>query len=130
MRAVDTNVLARLLLADDPAQHAVAVKIVENPVWITPTVWLELGWLLGKKPRLAREVIADMLLALLSTETVKTSDEDGLLWAIGRYRAGADWADVMHLIMARDIASTFATFDRGIAPAVAGDPSLAIETLA
>jgi predicted nucleic-acid-binding protein len=130
VRAVDTNVLARLLLADDPVQHAIAVTISEKPIWITSTVWLELGWLLGKKLKVPRHVISDMFTALLSTNTVNTSDEDGLRWAIDRFRAGADWGDMMHLIMARDVAETFATFDRGIASAASGDAPLSVETLA
>lgn len=128
MKAVDTNVLARLLLADDPAQHAAAIRIMEGEVWITPTVWLELGWLLGKRLKLPRHVMADMFDALLSTATVSTSDEDGLRWAIERFRSGADWGDAMHVMMARDVASSFVTFDRGILTAIGGEAPLAVET--
>jgi predicted nucleic-acid-binding protein len=130
VKAVDTNVLARLLLADDRAQHEAAKAIVSDPIWIAPTVWLELGWVLGRKLKLDRTLVADLLLALLSTKTVNTGNEDGLRWAIARFKEGADWADAMHLIMAGGVASAFVTFDRGITRAIGEDTPLAIETVA
>ena len=127
MRAVDTNVLARLVLADHAAQCDAAAALLETPAWITSTVWLELGWVLGK--RLDRPDVCDALAGILAMETIHTFDSDGLTWAIDRYRAGADWADVIHLISARGIAASFTTFDRDIAKCVGDTPPLTIETL-
>lgn len=129
MRAVDTNILARLILADDDPQYRIATTILEGPVWVTATVWLELGWVLGKRLQLDRAVVGDALQTVLMTQTVHTFDHDGMHWAIDRYRAGADWADVVHLVMARGIADSFATFDRGIARFSGDAPPLPIETL-
>ena len=128
MRSIDTNVLARIVLADDPAQFAVAAALLDQPVWITATVWLELGWVLGKK--LDRRGVADALSNILAIQSIHTFDIDGLGWAIDRYRAGADWADVIHLVSARGIADRFTTFDRDIARCAGETPPLPIETLA
>jgi predicted nucleic-acid-binding protein len=128
VRAVDTNVLARLVLADDHAQCDMAAALLDTPAWITATVWLELGWVLGK--RLDRPRACDALAGVLAMESVHTFDSDGLTWAIDRYRAGADWADVIHLISARGIADSFTTFDRDIGRRVGDTPPLPIETLA
>lgn len=130
MRAVDTNILARLILADDIAQYRIATAIMEEPVWISETVWLELGWVLGKRLQLDRAMVSEALQAILITQTVHTNDRDGMHWAIDRYRAGADWADVIHLVAARGIADSFATFDRGMAHLDDAKPPIPIETLA
>lgn len=129
MRAIDTNILARLVLRDDERQYEIAGRVIEEPVWVTPTVWLELGWLLYKKLKLDRTRVADALLALLSIETINTEDHEGVAWSIARFRAGADWADMMHLRSARGIARTFATFDTDVAPGAGEASPFPLETL-
>ena len=128
MRAVDTNILARLILQDEPHQARLAEAIVREPVWVSHTVWIELGWVLGKRLRLDHAIVADAMATLLMLETVHVADREGLAWAIERYRAGADWADAVHLVAARGVADRFVTFDRGIARI--DTPPLPIETLA
>ena len=129
MRSVDTNVLARFILADDPAQYAIASAILAEPVWVTPTVWVELGWLLHKRLKLRRDTAADAILVLLSMTTVRTQFPDRLRWAIERYRSGADWADAVHVIMSEDVADRFTTFDQGIDRQIGRVGTIAIETL-
>ena len=128
MRAVDTNILARLILQDEPHQARLAEAIVREPVWVSNTVWIELGWVLGKRLRLDHATVADAMATLLMLDTVHVADRDGLAWAIERYRAGADWADAVHLVAARGVADRFVTFDRGIARI--DTPPLPVETLA
>jgi predicted nucleic-acid-binding protein len=130
VKAVDTNVLARLILHDDPHQARLAEDMLREPVWISHTVWVELGWVLGKQLRLDRAVVAGSLLAILMLESVHVADRDGLLWAIERYEAGADWADVVHLVASRGVADRFVTFDRGIASSAGANSPLPLETLA
>lgn len=57
MRAIDTNVLARFLLNDDPDQGEVARRIVEDGIFLPLTVVLELGWLLGSRYGFSRDEI-------------------------------------------------------------------------
>lgn len=128
MRAADTNILARLILQDEPHQARLAEAIVREPVWVSHTVWIELGWVLGKRLRLDHATVADAMATLLMLETVHVADREGLAWAIERYRAGADWADAVHLVAARGVADRFVTFDRGIARI--DTPPLPVETLA
>ena len=48
MGAVDTNVLVRLLVADDPAQAKRAMAFLEarRPIWISTVVLVETVWVL------------------------------------------------------------------------------------
>lgn len=128
MKAVDTNVLARLILQDEPNQARLAEAVVREPVWVSHTVWIELGWVLGRRLRVDRAIVADALETVLMLETVHVADRDGLMWAIARYRRGADWGDVVHLVAARGVADRFVTFDQAISHIEA--PPLPIETLA
>lgn len=129
MKAVDTNVLARLVLDDDATQSALARSIVLEPVWISATVWVELGWVLAKRLKLDRAVVADALSVILSIETVHTADRGGVAWAIDRYRAGADWADMIHLVASVEAAERFVTFDRMLARHAGEAVPLPVETL-
>lgn len=43
MRSLDTNVLARWVLGDDPAQAELAEGLLEQAVWVSHTVLIELG---------------------------------------------------------------------------------------
>ena len=128
MKAVDTNILARFILADEKHQSAMASEILGAPVWVSLTVWLELGWVLSKRAALGRAMVADAIETLLQLGTIHTADRDGLSWAVTRYRSGADWADMIHLVSARSVADGFVTFDRGIA-IHAGQSPVPVETL-
>ena len=47
MRAIDTNVLVRLLVRDDPAQVERAEAFVEPGAWVSHLVLAETAWVLG-----------------------------------------------------------------------------------
>lgn len=130
MIAVDTNVLARFILQDDRGQAARAAELLADPVWVPITVWLELGWVLGKQLRLDRPIIADALETLLAMHSIHAADRSGLRWAIDRFRAGADWADVIHLIAAADAAHAFATFDERLGHQAGSATPMPVEALA
>ncbi len=128
MRAIDTNVAARFLLADHPEQTATAVAIIGSGVYIPLTVLLELGWLLTSRYRQGREVVMAALLDLIDLPGVQVDNAAAVRWALGQFGTGADFADMLHLVAARD-AATFATFDRGVAAAAGADSPLPVEKL-
>ena len=129
MNAVDTNILARYILRDDKAQAERAMNILGAPVWVTLTVWLELGWVLGKQLKLKRDVISDALETLLTLDTIHTADRAGLLWSVDRFRAGADWADMIHLIASRGSAEVFLTFDAQLKRQAGAAAPVRLETI-
>jgi predicted nucleic-acid-binding protein len=54
-----------------------------------------------------------------------------LIWVLSsRYEAGADFADMLHIALAKELeATTFATFDNRIKADIVQDLDLALETL-
>lgn len=112
MKALDTNVLARWVLRDDEKQALAADAILRQPCFVSITVMLELGWVLDRSLRLPRSTVAAMLARILDLATLNAENATGLAWSIARYRAGADWADAVHLARTAGSATEFVTFDR------------------
>lgn len=113
MIAIDTNVLVRWILLDDEKQLAVARRLVTQPCWVSWTVLLELVWVLGSHGKLMRAQIAEVLDALLAMPTLHFDRPVNLHWAVERYRAGADIADMLHIAGTGDV-TEFVSFDKGL----------------
>ena len=113
MKSVDTNILARLILADDPVQTPVAEEIVRRGVRVSLTVLLELGWILGSRAGKSRAEVNLALLKLLDNEAIHVEDDAQVRAALELFRQGADLADVIHLVAARG-SEAFVTFDKGV----------------
>ncbi len=128
MIGIDTNILARWVLRDDPAQCIMADEIMSGPIEISTSVFLEFGWLLESVFQLSRSAFADSMSAILSIELASISDREGLRWALERYRQGGDWGDLIHLISVQT-AKSFATFDLGVAKAAGLGSPVQINTL-
>ena len=128
VRAIDTNVLARFLFDDDPIQSPIAAAMIADGVHIPLTVLVETGWLLASRYHQARGATAAILHAVLDLPDAHVVQPAGVRWAIDRYAAGADLADMMHVVAASS-SDGFATFDRGLAKAAGSDAPVPIETL-
>lgn len=112
MIALDTNLLARLMLQDDAAQFKKVKAFFETrQTFTTPvTVMLELVWVLesnGIDP--AR--ISSGLTALLNLPNFKPERVDALHQALRSYTAGIGFADALHLALSVG-AKKFMTFDK------------------
>ena len=128
MRAIDTNILVRLITADHPDQYRIALDTVSSDVLLPMTVLLETGWVLSTQYAMPRHAILSAFLGLLDFPTIHVIDESGLRWALARCGAGADLADMLHIVAAGE-ATAFLTFDRRIARAAGPTPPIPIETL-
>jgi predicted nucleic-acid-binding protein len=115
MIAVDTNVLARLLLNDDAAQHQRAKALFGTRQTFTApiTVMLELVWVLESYDCTA-EKIATGLAALLALPNFKPAQADALRLALQSYTSGMGFADALHLSLCAD-QQGFVTFDKAFA---------------
>lgn len=130
MKAVDTNVVVRLITGDDSLQTPLAIALVETqPVFVSLSVVMETEGVLRSAYRWSRERIADALDALVRVENVWIEEVAWVIWSIQRMRDGADLADMIHLLAARQT-QAFVTFDRALASVAGPDGPLTIETLA
>jgi predicted nucleic-acid-binding protein len=119
MIAVDTNVLVRLVVADDPKQAALARELIEEAIgegttcYVSTPVVCELEWVLVSRYRVPRTEIAAVLKRLLHNSVFAFEDRNVLLQALAAYeQSRAGFAD--HLIGAKAQAfgaATTWTFD-------------------
>jgi predicted nucleic-acid-binding protein len=129
MRAVDTNVLIRLLVADDDTQLAIAEEIISAQFLVLPTVIMETVWVLTSNYRLSRADTADRLRRVLGVATATLISEEAIFSALEQFERGADFADMLHIALAAQaLANSFATFDQGIAKNAINTP-IPVETL-
>lgn len=115
MIAIDTNVLVRLVVADDAAQARRARKLVEsNEVLVPASVLLESEWVLRHAYGFTAAQIAGAFRRLLGLPNVAPDSPSAVARALDACDAGLDFADALHLAMAHG-ASHFFTFDRRFA---------------
>ena len=122
MIAVDTNVLVRLLVGDDPSQAAKARKLFDRAaeggvsVWVSDTALVELAWTLGRRYSRSRSDIAKALRALSSHGTVALESPAETRSATDAFERGpADFADCLLSVKAQAAGcDQLATFDRSM----------------
>ncbi len=114
MIAVDTNVLVRLLTADDPSQTERAVRLFRNEQILIPkAVLLETEWVLRFSYKLSPEVIGAAFRRVFGLLQVQIEDPLAAMAALKGYAGGMDFADALHLASAGS-AQAFATFDAAL----------------
>jgi predicted nucleic-acid-binding protein len=115
MLAVDTNVVLRMILADDPQQTRAAQLLFRNEIlWISKTVVLETIWVLGNGYKYDRATIHELLEVLVGMENVQIEDADEVIEALDLMSHGVDPADAMHFASTPH-GTKFVTFDRDLA---------------
>jgi predicted nucleic-acid-binding protein len=86
MRAVDTNVLVRLLTGDDATQVAAAERFVAGGAWVSHVVLVETVWVLASVYRIAHPQLVAALELLLDHETLLLQDAEVVAAALARFR--------------------------------------------
>jgi predicted nucleic-acid-binding protein len=118
MRAVDTNLLVRLIARDDPKQVAAAEAFIARGAWISHVVLVETSWVLDSVYELDPDAIAAALEMLLNHRDLTVQDPDvvGAAVANFRKRPKLGFSDCMVLEIARKAGHLpLGTFDRGLA---------------
>lgn len=103
MAGLDTNVLVRWIVDDDPRQSVRAQRLFEDaheqgmPLFVPSTVMLELEWVLRSRYKFDKSTVLGTCNALLETQELEFQDEPALERALAFYRQNpADFADCVH----------------------------------
>lgn len=118
MLAVDTNVLVRLLVRDEPAQVRAAETFISKGAWVSLFVLAETVWVLDSVYELTRTHIAKAVEMLLHHSELSLQDADVVTAALNHYRGRSpvEFSDCLLLEIARKAGHLpVATFDRSFA---------------
>ena len=120
MIGLDTNVLARYLIADDASQYRTAARLIESEVlqgfFISDIVVCELVWVLRDAYEASRQDIVDVLSDIFGTPAFFFADRDRLYRSLARYASHrGDFADYLIGLHATDAGChTTLTFDKAL----------------
>lgn len=115
MLAVDTNVVVRFLVRDEPAQSTRAGELMRaNSVWIARTVLVETEWVLRSVYGYSPRWIASGLRNVAGLPNIRLENGAAVAQALDWFEAGMDFADALHLASSSG-ADKFASFDRKLA---------------
>jgi predicted nucleic-acid-binding protein len=115
MRAIDTNVLVRLLARDDAKQVAAAERFVEGGVWVSHLVLMEVTWVLDSVYDLAPAAIATAIEMLLGHQSITLEKAEVVAAAVAQFRKrpALGFSDCLIVEVARKAGHTpVGTFDR------------------
>jgi predicted nucleic-acid-binding protein len=118
MRAVDTNLLVRLLVRDDATQVVAAESFIENGAWVSHLVLAETLWVLDAVYERKPNQIAKAIELLLSHTQLTLQDADVVASALDNFRArpSLGFSDCLVLEIARKAGHLpLGTFDKGLA---------------
>jgi len=94
MIGLDTNVLLRFLVQDDPVQSSRATEIItrrlteEDPGFVSLVTILEVVWVLKSLYKRSRDEIANDMELLLAADTLEVQNEQEVYHAIVALRNG------------------------------------------
>lgn len=119
MTGIDTNVLVRFLVQDNPEQARKAADLItrecsaEDPGLINRIVLCELVWVLESAYGYPRESVALALEKILRTIQFRIEDHQEAWLSFGQYKDGADFADsFIAAVNRRHGCERTVTFDR------------------
>lgn len=117
MRAVDTNILVRLVTRDDPKQVAAAESFVSKGAWVSMLVLMEGMWVLSVVYELSHTEIATAVDMLLHHRNLTLQEPDSVAAALEQYRnrPALGFSDCLILEAARKAGHLpLGTFDRNL----------------
>lgn len=120
MIGLDTNVLVRYIMQDDPKQSPKATRLIESltndqPGFVPLVAVVELVWVLSSSYALNRNEVAEALDLLLRSKEIVIDRAELVLQAQRRFaQGGADFADcLIERIAHAQGCDTTMTFDAG-----------------
>lgn len=103
MRAVDTNVLVRLVTRDDPRQVAAAEAFVAAGAWVPHVVLVDAIWVLTSVYKLKPSALATAVAMLLSHRHLTLQEAEVVAAALEQFRGkpAVSFSDCLVLETAR-----------------------------
>lgn len=117
MRAVDTNILLRLITGDDDRQAASAEQFVKNGAWVSILALAEATWVLRTAYRHSASSILSAVEMLLNQEHLTLQDSDAVAEALELFRSrpALGFSDCLMVHLARKAGHLpLGTFDRAL----------------
>ena len=117
MRAVDTNVLVRILTRDNAEQAAVADAFIARGAWVSQIVLVEAAWVLRSGYGLGHAKVAKVLGMLINHQSLTLQDPDIVAAALVHYqhRPSLGFSDCLILEIAKKAGHLpLGTFDRDL----------------
>jgi len=117
MRAVDTNVLVRLVVRDDARQAASAEEFVAKGAWVSHLVLAETSWVLSQVYELRAADIAKAIEMLLHHKSITLQDADTVAAALTHFlgKPSLGFSDCLVLETARKAGHLpLGSFDRNL----------------
>lgn len=118
-RGLDTNVLVRYIMQDDPEQYEHARAFIEDdltadaPGLVHPVALCEVVWALRQIYKVPVPEVVGALRLVLSVRTLRVLAETSVREAVDLYEAhGADFADALLSVEYTDAGTGLVTFDR------------------
>lgn len=111
MLAIDTNVVIRYLVRDDPLQAAKARKLIaNNDIFVCTTVLLEAEWVLRSVYGYEPEQVATALASFGGLPRVTVQEPLSTATALAWMLKGIDFADALHVLQSGEC-DEFVSFD-------------------
>jgi len=117
MRAVDTNILLRLLIRDDTEQAEAADRFIEKGAWVSILAVAETTWVLRTGYRKNAAEVASAIQMLLDHENLVLQDSETVEAALKLFRSrpALGFSDCLMLHLARKAGHLpLGTFDRAL----------------
>jgi len=117
MRAVDTNVLVRLMTRDDPKQVAAAETFIVSGAWVSHLAVAEATWVLTSVYDRSPAAVASAVEMLLHHEQLTVQDAETVTAAVALFRQHprVGFSDCLMIEVARKAGHTpLGTFDRSL----------------
>jgi predicted nucleic-acid-binding protein len=117
MRAVDTNILVRLVTRDDRKQVAAAEYFISKGAWVSTLVLMQATWVLAAVYELPHSEIATAVDMLLHHKDLTIQDSETVGAALEQYRihSALGFSDCLILETARKAGHLpVGTFDRDL----------------
>ena len=118
MRAIDTNVLVRLITRDDAGEAAATEDFIEQGAWVSVVVLADAMWRLARFYKLSPEDLDKAIEMLLHHRDLVIQDAEAVAGALELFRAkpSLGFSDCLILHLARKTGHLpLGTFDRRLA---------------